>query len=211
MPVLQPPPTPPQAPTEAPVPSPTPLVESPSPTPAVTDSPSPVPAQAPLDSEPLLSTLVQSGAALVAIIAGLLIARLVALAGERSSLERRVRELSEMRDARRAEYALAHRERLAEDAGGFVNHVLDRYFSEDTPTFEKMYDSYDDEAGDGEELRAYYDRFVEQAGNVINRIRSGWDLFADGRTNWSDDGERDAILHQFPGEWDRATDSREDS
>lgn len=49
------------------------------------------------DSTPLLSTLVQSGAALVAIIAGFLIARLVALVGERVVLERRIKELEEIK------------------------------------------------------------------------------------------------------------------
>lgn len=52
-----------------------------------------------MDADQLLATIVQSGAAMVAIVAGLLIGRIVLLVGERRALERRVVELALTRDA----------------------------------------------------------------------------------------------------------------
>jgi|GEM_PF-3116721 len=167
-----------------------------------TSSPLPLPVEA-VDGTPLLSTLVQSGAALVAIIAGLLIARLVALAGERSSLERRVRELAEVADARRVGYSEARRERLDNDGEDFIEHIFEHFFDEKDRTFERLYSSYDDEPNDREDLRPYYTRFVSQFESVVERLNSQVDLSAEDRTNWKDEGERDRILQQFPDDPER--------
>ncbi|MEH1128387.1 hypothetical protein [Micromonospora sp. CPCC 206061] len=176
--------------------TPTPAVEvSPSVVPA-TGSPLPLPAEA-VDGTPLLSTLVQSGAALVAIIAGLLIARLVALVGERSSLERRERELAELSVARRDEYAEIHRARLDEDGGTFIEYALDHVFAEKEPTFEKAYASYDDELKDGEELRTYYDQAVAATTLVMTEAKKAG-LLDEGRRTWSNEQERDGFLQRFP-------------
>lgn len=75
----------------------------------------------------LLSTTAQSAAALVAIVGGFLVSRVVALASERNSLEQRQGELKSRLRLTKGELEVAHEERLAVSKDWFEEHHLTSY------------------------------------------------------------------------------------
>ncbi|WP_436495573.1 hypothetical protein [Actinokineospora sp. HUAS TT18] len=139
----------------------------------------------PVDSAPLLSTLVQSGAALVAIVGGLLAARLVALVSERVALERRVRELAQLDQKRDGDLAAARKAVLDDDGADFVEAIFDSYVENLTRDFEDLFSEHGNESLTRGEMRPYFDGFVLQVAeledelNVANLIDEGrpddWD------------------------------------
>jgi hypothetical protein len=137
-----------------------------------------------MDGTSLLSTLTQSGAALAAIIAGLLIARLVALVGERHALERRIRELIEIRDERENDRARA-KQAILDDAGWrFINNVENDLIAAggvgDVKDFSQHYPAGFSE----DELRPYFDKLVAKISELKEAI------------------EFDRLCAERPDDWD---------
>src|SRR5579884_3627807 len=81
--------------------------------------------------ESLLSTLAQSSAAIVAIVGGFLVSRLVALSSEREGLRRQLRRTEDQLRHVRASYAEAHAYRLANSQRAFDGWVLDDIIAAD--------------------------------------------------------------------------------
>lgn len=84
----------------------------------------------PVDPNWLPATTAQSAAAMVAIIGGFLVSRLVSLAGQRQSLAQRVNELHDERKMVSAEFSKVARERRAESFDIFRSWVADRLAEE---------------------------------------------------------------------------------
>ena len=77
------------------------------------------------DPNPLLSTLSQSSAAMVAIIGGFLVSRLVALSSEREGIKRQLRSVRDHLALAQADYKPVHAYRLENSKDAFVGFVLD--------------------------------------------------------------------------------------
>ena len=73
----------------------------------------------------LLSSTAQSAAALVAIVGGFLVSRLITLSGERNAIVHRYDDLRGMRVIKQAEYDEVHADRLAVSTEWFVEHHKD--------------------------------------------------------------------------------------
>lgn len=84
----------------------------------------------PVDPNWLPATTAQSAAAMVAIIGGFLVSRLVSLAGQRQSLAQRVNELHDETEMVSAEFSEVARERRAESFDIFRSWVADRLTEE---------------------------------------------------------------------------------
>lgn len=80
---------------------------------------------APVDPNWLLSTTAVSSAALVAIIGGLLVSRVIAIASERDSLRRRARELVDLRMSLLAQADALRRRRLGNAHWKFVTYHME--------------------------------------------------------------------------------------
>lgn len=78
-----------------------------------------------VDPNWLLSTAAQSGAALVAIVGGFLVSRLVSISAERESFERRQRELVARRSLVRGDYAVAADDRFRVACQVFLHNNID--------------------------------------------------------------------------------------
>lgn len=81
-----------------------------------------------VDDGVLLSTVISASAIMVAIIGGLLVSRLIVLVGERSALQRRVAELTEVHERRKSDCDHARAALVADEADEFIDEVLDDYF-----------------------------------------------------------------------------------
>src|SRR5262249_53680566 len=83
----------------------------------------------PLDNEPnwLLSTAAQSAAALVAIVGGFLVSRVIAISTDRQGLDRRLRELQERLALKRSQLEEVYVERFAVTVEWFEEHHLGDY------------------------------------------------------------------------------------
>lgn len=162
----------------------------------ISQPPSPSP-----DSTPLLSTLVQSGAALVAIIAGLLVARLVALVGERVALERRIKELEEIKVQRQAELDSLRHTRLDEDAEDFIASVFDSYFEDPDKPFEEFYRELDDDSRTADELRPYFERFAHRVRQLFDQLDCAALIEEEKPSDWYE--KRPTLVHQLSESEDR--------
>ncbi len=77
------------------------------------------------DPNPLLSTLTQSSAVMVAIIGGFLVSKLVALSSERAGITRQLRMAEQRLALIKADYEPAHQYRLENSQSAFFDFVLD--------------------------------------------------------------------------------------
>jgi hypothetical protein len=143
-------------------------------------------AQAVIDGTPLLTTLVQSGAALVAIIAGLLVARLVALVGERVSLERRMEDLEEVERSRQEELSVARRNRLNIDAADFLHDILNEYLEHPERQFQEFFNKFGDGVRTAEELRPYFDTFQNDVRRIAAQLGIHGLARASKLSNWEE-------------------------
>lgn len=84
----------------------------------------------------LLSTLVQSTAALVAILGGFLISRVLGATGERAGLRRRRTAVADQLALRRVDVARYEDRLLAWDAGDWVRDILKDLVAADEPSFD---------------------------------------------------------------------------
>lgn len=185
----------PVTPSPAPLPLPVTRVPTPAATPTLPSEPSHVVPH--LDGTALLTTLVQSGAALVAIIAGLLVARLVWLIGERNAAERRIRELEALVLDKEAEFRRAFSARLDEDGEAFANSIQRSLIEDDQRSFEEMYRPGATNRS-SDELRPYYDRLVERINSAKDKIGYN-ELVARKPADWNNDTE-ETLIAQFDDE-----------
>src|SRR3954467_8057743 len=93
------------------------------------------------DADSLLATLSQSSAAMVAIIGGFLVSRLVALSSEREGIKRQLKAARERLSLYEAEYEPIHQERLEGSIERMEGWLLDRLTNDgqvttDIPTSE---------------------------------------------------------------------------
>ncbi len=153
------------------------------------------------DSAPLLSTLVQSSAALVAIIAGLLVARLVALVGERVALERRIKELEEIKTQRQSELDSVRQMRFDDDVDDFIDSIFDSYFRDPNKPFEKYYLEWDSDSRTADELRPYFDQFVCRVRQLFEQLDCAGLAKEDKPSGWEE--KRSALVDQLSQPEDR--------
>jgi len=92
------------------------------------------------DPEWLPSTIVQSSAALVAIVGGLLVARLVSMASERGGLVQRLAELDDQLETARTHLHDLVTRRAGWDLGDFVDSAADLYYEEGITSVDALVD-----------------------------------------------------------------------
>ncbi len=122
-----------------------------------------------MDDSAFLSALMQAGATLVAIVGGLLVARLVALAGERQTLERRIKELSNLVNERRASFKTAHQALIEDNGNTFAWNIIDEIIEEPGVSFDELYNKY----GTGknrDDLLPYYEKVRNEIANVVGEL-----------------------------------------
>ena len=123
------------------------------------------------DSNWLLATLVQSSAALVAIIGGLLATRLVTLATERNGIERRIGQLERVAETRRDQADLASKAWLDKDADSFLADVEGAVIATfGDADFDELYVVEDNAGRTKDELRPYFKDFCERVKGVTQRL-----------------------------------------
>lgn len=127
-------------------------------------------------SETLLATLAQSGATMVAIIAGLLVARMVPLVGERDNWRRRINELRDQQEARSSELQGAEKQYLDYDGHRFMSKIENKVVRQPDLSFDELYELYGTGGRAIEELRPYFD---ELKAKVI-QLRQDVELVLDG-------------------------------
>src|SRR5687768_16253085 len=82
------------------------------------------------DPASLLATLAQSSAAIVAIIGGFLVSRLVALSSEREGIKRQLQAAKERLTLLRADYEPLHQHRLQRSVDTMREDLLERLIDE---------------------------------------------------------------------------------
>ena len=82
------------------------------------------------DSSTALGTLVQGGAAIVAIVVGLLVARIASLSAEREVWDRRVRELRRTLQTKLNNVDRARSAALSHDANRFIDAIWKSYMKD---------------------------------------------------------------------------------
>lgn len=149
------------------------------------------------DSSALLGTLVQGGAAIVAIIAGLLVARIANLSSEREVWDRRVRELT---TTRRVKAEIAERARVAvlhDDAEAFIDSNWERYLKAYPDIdLDAFWREYGTPKWSIEEFRPYLDELDRKIGGVRERLAQ-LKLRERDSLAWRDENERTAIRDSF--------------
>lgn len=115
----------------------------------------------PVDPNWLLSTEAQSAAALVAIIGGFLVSRLVSLSSEREGLRRRRREVAARRDLTSDEYEKIHRARLSQSQKTFTDHHLKDVVQAGRPSTPESLLEWIPRGSSATEMRPVAERLVE--------------------------------------------------
>ena len=111
-----------------------------------------------IDATPLLSTIVQSGAALVAIVAGLLVSRIVFAAGERVAAERRIVEANSLLALNREKVHRCNDELLRYDADDFLDDLFEHHARLGNGSFEYYWAEHAPRRSP-RELKPFYDDF----------------------------------------------------
>lgn len=119
-----------------------------------------------MDLNILISTIVTATAALVAIIGGFLVSRVITMVSERKGIERRVRELENDLSAKRKMYEKAEQVLLDEDAEDFVRDNLEELISKERNIDEIIQnDTYNYRSI--EELQPY----LEEIDHIIGEVK----------------------------------------
>lgn len=134
-----------------------------------------------VDDGVLLSTVVGSSAVMVAIIGGLLVSRLLVLVGERQSLERRVAELTAVRDRREEDQQSSRSALIADEADEFIDDIMDDYFEPwadgGRAAYDQLHQRHSPETTTKEDLRPYFGEFeaevVRVHENIVARVKAG--------------------------------------
>ena len=127
----------------------------------------------------LLSTTAMSSAALVAIVGGFLVSRVVALATERQALDRRIRELGGLLTVKNAEFDEVSRERRAVSEEYFERHHLNDFIEarEDEEVIEASLGSIPIGSSE-EEMRPYARQLLERVREAFSVIEAKYPLGA---------------------------------
>ncbi|KHL19588.1 hypothetical protein CLV56_2829 [Mumia flava] len=129
-----------------------------------------LPGMSSVDPNWLPSTLAQSTAALVAIVGGFLVGRLVSLAGEATALAHRLDELDERRRLRAAALLEVHRERLDVSEQWFREHHLEDFVrAEGAVDVDAAVESFIPLGSSAAEMRPY-------AATLADAVREAFDL-----------------------------------
>jgi hypothetical protein len=121
-----------------------------------------------IDEGALLSTLAQSAAAVVAIVGGFLVSRLVQLSSEREGLRRQlVRAQDELKHVA-ASYGEAHEYRLANSRRDFHGWVIDDVIKTDPDTLDRdaLLDGNIPRGSSAEEMAPYLDDLIDEVAQV---------------------------------------------
>src|SRR5262245_47668553 len=151
----------------------------------------------PIGNDALLSTLTQSGAALVAIIAGLLVARLVTLVGERDTWRRRIGEMLELRKELEGQLEENRIDWLNYDGKRFVERIQSSMVWNPDMKFESLYDSHAQDWRSRDELRPYFEELKADILDLRSRVTSE---ISDGIiVDWFDGG-KEKFVRSYPRE-----------
>lgn len=119
----------------------------------------------------LLSTLAQSTAALVAIIGGFLVSRLVQLSSEKTGLRRRLAAANDELAQVAATYDRVHAERLAWNKETFFDDVVEALVSQGSDAeVESIFHDNIPYGSSTEELATYYDEIVDRVRTAIQNV-----------------------------------------
>ncbi|MCW2671791.1 MAG: hypothetical protein JWP14_380 [Frankiales bacterium] len=127
-------------------------------------------APVPVDPNWLLSTEAQSAAALVAIIGGFLVSRLVSLSSEREGLRRRRREVTVRRNLTSEEHQRIHGERFGQSRARFIDHHLRDVAQASTPPAAESLLDWIPRGSSTEEMRPVAEGLIEQVAEARTRI-----------------------------------------
>lgn len=121
----------------------------------------------------LFSTAAQSAAALVAIIAGFIVSRLLALSADRNSLKSRVNEIDLEIGSKRRELEPIKRRILESDADDFIQEVFDQILSSkgEMKLEDAMAEIGRPQALSEAELRPFWDETVEPTKEAFMKVR----------------------------------------
>lgn len=111
-------------------------------------------ATAPVDPNWLLSTTAVASAALVAIIGGLLVSRVISIASERQALLRRARTLLELQQSRAAQANAIRRTRLSAAQYVFAEHHVERVLLDGIADVAMLLDEFFPAGGERQDLEA---------------------------------------------------------
>lgn len=122
------------------------------------------------DPQWLPSTIVQSSAALVAIVGGLLVARLVGLSAERATLQRRARDLGHELAHSNERLKVLEIERYTWDQLDFMKSAAYHFFSDDVTDLDGLVAG--DYAGSLEEQREWARLFLKHAQDLVPKLEA---------------------------------------
>ena len=132
------------------------------------------------DPEWLLATMAQSAAAIVAIVGGFLVSRVVSLASERQGLERRARELHERKREKAKRHLEAREDRRKTSWEQFVFAAADksarRYEQEGTVSPDWLMNECWLHGADREEMSDLTGRLIETTQESFEHFEGGGDL-----------------------------------
>ncbi len=127
------------------------------------------------DPEWLPSTIVQSSAALVAIIGGLLVARLVGMSTERGGLSQRLRELDHELETAREHLSGLEQRRINWDLADFLDSAASLYYEDRVREAEQLATQIP--VGDDRDERLHFAEtflsYVSEAEPVVKRLFHG--------------------------------------
>ncbi|SIT00446.1 hypothetical protein [Salimicrobium salexigens] len=120
-----------------------------------------------MDLNVLISSIITATAALVAIIGGFLVSRVISLSSERSTIERRLREINNNISVKEEMYDRTNITLLEEDADDFITeHHKDLVFTD--KSIEQLINESDYNGFTNEEL----DPFIKQFNSIKNEVRT---------------------------------------
>jgi hypothetical protein len=126
------------------------------------------------DPEWLPSTIVQSSAALVAVVGGLLVARLVGMAAERRGIVQQIEETEDRLKSAGAHHKDLVTRRAGWDLGDFISSAATYYFSEGAESPEELAAAISDVASAQERIQ-FAKTFFAWLGDNEGRIRKAHD------------------------------------
>lgn len=131
----------------------------------------------PVDPNWLPSAIAQSSAALVAIIGGFLVSRLISMSSEKRALQQRRQELVARRRLAKEQWRSAHEERLDESQDWFLDHHLDRLVSSQGGVeVEELLEEFVPLGSSDDEMRPYAERLkaiVQDAYEAVTHAFNG--------------------------------------
>lgn len=124
------------------------------------------------DPASLLATLAQSSAAIVAIVGGFLVSRLVALSSEREGLRRQLQRALDRRAQVKPSYDQAHAYRLRNSQGDFFGWVIEEVVKADLETLDRdaLLADKIPRGSSADEMRPYLEQIIRDVAKARARV-----------------------------------------